>query len=112
MTMWTLAIAGSLRGDVDPLAIRLPSLVAVVLTSLLVYAYTRTFTTQTGAATAALAYATIGQVLQIGRLGESEALFALLVSGSLLLWHIGCVRRWHPIVVWSVGFGLAALGAL
>ena len=81
MTMWMMAAAGWLRGDVDPIAIRLPSVIAVVLTSLLVYAYARVMLSQTVAIAAALVYATFGQVLQIGRLGESEALFALLVSG-------------------------------
>src|SRR6185295_15832308 len=87
MTMWMIAIAGWLRGDVDPIAIRLPSAIAVVLTSLLVYGYTRGFGSNVAATAAALAYATMGQVLQIGRQGESEALFELLVAASLLFWH-------------------------
>src|SRR5215204_6110491 len=36
MTMWLMAIGGYLRGDVDPIAVRLPSVIAIVLTSLLV----------------------------------------------------------------------------
>lgn len=111
-TMWAMAAAGWLRGDVDPIAIRLPSVVAVVLTSLLVYGYTRAFASPFAATTAALAYATMGQVLQIGRLGESEALFALLVAASLLVWHLGYVRGWRPAFVWVAGFTLAALAAL
>src|SRR5262249_52462826 len=35
MTMWTMAAVGWFRGDVDAIAIRLPSVIAVVLTSLL-----------------------------------------------------------------------------
>jgi 4-amino-4-deoxy-L-arabinose transferase-like glycosyltransferase len=112
MTMWAMAFAGRLRGDVDPVAIRLPSVLAVLLTSVVVYAYTRAFASQTAAITAAVAYATMGQVLQIGRLGESEALFALLVSASLLVWHAGYLRGWPPLLIWSAGFGLAALAAL
>jgi 4-amino-4-deoxy-L-arabinose transferase-like glycosyltransferase len=54
----------------------------------------------------------MGQVLQIGRLGESEALFALFVSASLLLWHVGYTRGWPPLAVWCAGFGFAALAAL
>lgn len=112
MTMWMMAIAGWLRGDVDPVAIRLPSVIAVVLTSLLIFGYTRSFGSTVAATVAALAYATMGQVLQIGRQGESEALFALLVSASLLIWHCGYMRGWRPIVVWVVGFAFAAFAAL
>jgi 4-amino-4-deoxy-L-arabinose transferase len=112
MTMWTMAAAGWLRGEVDPLAIRLPSVIAVVLTSLLVFGYTRTCGSTVAATVAAIAYATMGQVLQIGRQGESEALFALFVGASLLLWHSGYTRGWRPIFVWSIGFAFAALAAL
>src|SRR4051812_9601919 len=112
MTMWLMAIGGWLRGDVDPIATRLPSVVATVLTSLLIYGYTRAFTGSTTALIAALIYPTCGQVLQIGRLGESEAVFTLLVAASLLLWHLGYVRHWRPLLVWVLGFGFAALAAL
>ncbi len=112
MTMWMMAIAGRLRGEVDPIAIRLPSVLAVVATSLLVFGYARAFASTFAATTAALSYATMGQVLQIGRHGESEALFALLVGGSLLGWHLGYMRGWRPLAVWTVGFALAALAAL
>ena len=112
MTMWAIAATGWLRGEVDPIAVRLPSVAAVVLTSLLIYGYARSVLSRFAALAAALAYATMGQVLQIGRLGESEALFALLVSASLLLWHLGYLRHWSPLVTWSCGFGCAALAAL
>src|SRR6476646_7931841 len=102
MTMWMMAIAGWVRGEVDPLAIRSPSAVAVVLTSLLIFGYTRAFGSTVAATVAAIAYATMGQVLQIGRPGESEALFALLVGASLLVWHLGYTRRWQPVAVWTV----------
>ncbi len=112
MTMWAMAVAGWLRGDVDPIAIRVPSAIAVVLTSLLIYGYTRAFASTIAATVASLVYATMGQVLQIGRQGESEALFALLVGASLLLWHMGYMRRWRAIAVWIIGFACAALAAL
>ena len=112
MTMWGMAVVGSLRGSVDPIAVRLPSVIAVVLTSLLIYMYARVLLSQTAAIGAALIYATFGQVLQIGRLGESEAAFALFVSASLLVWHLGYVRGWPRLAVWSSGFAFAALAAL
>lgn len=112
MTMWGMAVVGWLRGGVDPIAIRLPSVLAVLLTSLLIYYYARSLTSQFTALVAALVYATMGQVLQIGRLGESEAMFALFVSASLLLWHVGYMRGWPPLATWCTGFGCAALAAL
>ncbi len=112
MTMWLMAVAGLVRGTVDPVAVRLPSVIAVILTSLLVYGYTRAFSSTVAATVAALTYATMGQVLQIGRLGESEALFALLVGASLLVWHLGYMRGWRPVLVWAIGFAFAALAAL
>jgi 4-amino-4-deoxy-L-arabinose transferase-like glycosyltransferase len=112
MTMWLMAVAGYFRGEVDAVAIRLPSVVAVVLTSLVIYGYTRAVLSGFAALVAALAYASMGQVLQIGRMGESEAVFALWVGASLLVWHLGYVRRWPPLVVWCAGFACAALAAL
>jgi 4-amino-4-deoxy-L-arabinose transferase-like glycosyltransferase len=112
LTMWLMAAVGYLRGDVDAVAIRLPSVIAVVLTSLLIYGYTRSLVSSLAAFVAAVAYASMGQVLQIGRMGESEAVFALLVGASLMSWHLGYLRGWPPAVTWSVGFAFAALGAL
>lgn len=112
LTMWLMAIVGYFRGDVDVVAIRLPSVIAVVLTSLVIYGYTRSLVSGFAAFVAALAYASMAQVLQIGRMGESEAVFALLVSSSLMVWHLGYLRGWSPALTWSLGFGLAALAAL
>jgi len=112
MTIWTMAAVGLLRGDVDPVAIRLPSVLGVVLTCLVIYAYARTLLSQSSALAAAIVYATFGQVLQMGRLGESESVFAFFVSASLLLWHLGYLRRWPAVATWSCGFAFAALGAL
>ncbi|HEX4412259.1 MAG TPA: glycosyltransferase family 39 protein, partial [Lacipirellulaceae bacterium] len=112
LTTWLMAIGGWMRGDVDPIAARLPSVIAVVLTSLLIFGYTRAFASVTTALIAALVYATGGQVLQIGRLGESEAVFTLFVGGSLLVWHLGYARNWRPVVVWTLGFSFAALAAM
>jgi 4-amino-4-deoxy-L-arabinose transferase-like glycosyltransferase len=112
MTVWAIAAVGWLRGEVDPIAVRLPSVVAVVLTTLLIYGYGRMCLSRFAAWTGALVYASMAQVVQIGRMGESEALFALLVSASLLLWHLGYLCHWRPLLTWSMGFGFAALAAL
>jgi len=107
---WLIGLAGMVRGEVDAVAIRAPSILATLLTTLLIYAYTRIWLSRAGATVAGLSYATMGQVLELGGLGETEALFTLLVSGSLLVWHAGFYRRqgWG----WVAGYLLVALGTL
>lgn len=112
LVCWAMAIGGLVRGSVDVVAIRLPSVLAVLLTSLMIFAYARTFVSRVGALICGAIYATLGQVLQIGRMGEAESLFTLFLSSALLTWHLGRVRRWSPVVTWIAGYSLAALAAL
>lgn len=112
MTCWSMAVAGLAWGDLDKVAVRLPSVTAVLLTSLLLYIYLRTFTSATGAMVGGLAYATFGQVLQIGRHGESEALFTLFLGGAMLVWHMGYARGWTRATTWTLAYGMAACAAL
>lgn len=109
---WLIAIVGMVRGQVDAVAIRLPSAMAVLLTVLLIYYYCGTFLSGTGAFAAAAAFATMGQVMELGRLGETDALFTLFISSSLLLWHAGITRRWNRGVTWSMAWLSVALAAL
>lgn len=109
---WVIGLVGSARGDVDKVAIRLPSAMAILLTSLLIYGYGRTFLARFGAMSAALVFATSGQVLQLGNMGETESLFTLLVSASLLVWHWGYVSSWPRSWTWIAGSALAAAAAL
>lgn len=109
---WLIALAAQATGDVDSVAIRLPSVLATLLTTLLVYGYARSFLSRLGAFAAGASFATMGQVIELGRLGETEALFTLLLSAALLLWHYGYQRGWPPALTWVVGYGLAALAAL
>lgn len=112
MTPWTMALAGWARGEVDVIAVRLPSVLATLLMSLVIYIYARAFLSKAGAVAASLAFATAGQVLQLGRLGESEAVFTFFVGSSLLVWHLGHIRQWNPYVKWTSAYALAALGTL
>ncbi|MBX3414617.1 MAG: glycosyltransferase family 39 protein [Pirellulales bacterium] len=109
---WVIAWAGMLHGEIDTFATRFPSLLATLLTACLVYWYGRTFMSATGALASGVAYATFGQILQIGRLAETEATFTLLVAMSMLIWHYGYMRGWNSALAFSAGYVLAALGAL
>jgi 4-amino-4-deoxy-L-arabinose transferase-like glycosyltransferase len=109
---WAMALVGLVRGEVDLVAVRLPSVLAILLLTWLIHAYVRSWATRFAALAAASAFATSAQVMQLGRLGESEALFTLFVGGSLLVWHAGYLQGRSKALVWSAGYGLAALGAL
>ena len=112
MGAWLMAIVGALRGRVDEWAIRLPSALAILWTAAAIYAYGRCFLSPLGAAYAACAYATAAQVLEIGRMGESEAVFTALLSSALLLWHAGQTRGWRAVVYWPLAYALLAGAAL
>lgn len=109
---WPIAMLGAIRGDVDLLAVRLPTAIATLLTAVLIYGYSRRFLSRQGSLASALAFATMGQVLELGRLAETEATFTLLVAGSLFVWHWGYVERWPATVMWCCGYALAALAGL
>ena len=103
---------GQAARPLDAAAIRLPSVIALLLVVLLVYAYTRALVGRVGAFAAAVSYATFMQVLELGRTGETDLLFTLFVSAGLLLWHLGYRRGWPPLVVWMVAYGSIALATL
>src|SRR5262249_9493778 len=80
--------------------------------SIVIYVYCRSWLPRLTSITAAAIFATFGQVLQIGRLGESEALFTLLVGSSMLTWHAGYMSGRRPTLTWCAAYALAALAAL
>ncbi len=108
---WTIALVRAVSGSREAWAVRLPSALATLLTTWLVYVYARASLSSLGAAASACAYATLGQVLQLGRLAETEAVFTLLVAASLLGWHLAWERLWR-LGAWMVGYGFAGLAAL
>jgi 4-amino-4-deoxy-L-arabinose transferase-like glycosyltransferase len=109
---WCIGVLGLIRGQVDRIAIRLPSVLAVAGVVLLIYAYGRLFLSRTAAFVAGVAFASMGQVLELGRLGETDMLFTLFVTGSLLLWHYGRTRGWPAARAWSMAYLMVALGTL
>jgi 4-amino-4-deoxy-L-arabinose transferase-like glycosyltransferase len=112
LNSWAMAACSSLLGEWNLAAVRLPSALATLLTSLVIYGYARNFLSRVGALAAAAAYPSMLLVLQLGRLAESDALLVLLVSGSLFAWHAGYMRRWPSLLTWSLGYSLAAAAAL
>lgn len=109
---WCMTGIAALRGSFDVIAIRLPSVISLLLLLSLVYAYTRNFAGPSGAFTAGIAYATMMQVLELGRTGETDLMFALFVSAALLFWHWGYSQKWNPLGVWCLSYAAAALGTM
>jgi len=107
-----IAGVAAVHGKVDAWALRIPSVVAILLTVIVVYAYGRSFLSRLGAFAAALGFATMGQVLELGRLGETEAVFTLFVAGSLLTWRTCANLGVSDWVQWPLGYALAAAGTL
>ncbi len=112
LNSWAMIAASQFTGGLDSLAIRLPSAIATLLTTLLIYFYSRNFLSRVGAFAAAAAYPTMGQVLQLGRMGESDVLLTLCLSGALFAWHFGYACRSSPRWAWIAGYALAALAGL
>jgi 4-amino-4-deoxy-L-arabinose transferase-like glycosyltransferase len=112
LSSWAMALVGLARGEVDLVAVRLPSALATLLLVWLIYAYALVWTSRSCALAAAAIYATCGQVMILGRYGESEALFTLFTAGALLAWHAAYLRRWPMTLAWMAGYALVALGAL
>jgi len=109
---WTIAACMAWLGPTSLIAIRLPSVLAIIATSTLIYIYGRRFLSPLGALASAVSFATAFQVMQLGRLAESDALFTLFVASSLLVWHMLWLTNRSRLLCWSVGFGLAAVAAL
>ncbi len=109
---WAIALSCKALGNWDWWAVRFHSLVATLLTTLLIYAYSRTCLSRVGAISAGLAFATLPEMFQMGRQAETEAIITLFIGGALLLWHWGMVRAWPAGLTWSIGYGLMALGTL
>lgn len=109
---WLIAAVGLARESVDVWSIRLPSAAAMLLVAALVYGYGRTFLSPTGAFVAGLAWASAGQALELGRLGETEAVFSATVALSLLGWHWGWTRGWPRWLTWNVAGLAVAAGVL
>lgn len=109
---WAIAASILAHGRIDTWVVRLPTALATLGTVLLIYGATLGWAGRRAAFLSAVAYATMGQVLELGRLAETESTFTLLVGASLLVWLNVYVRGGLPAVGWTLGYLLAALAML
>jgi 4-amino-4-deoxy-L-arabinose transferase-like glycosyltransferase len=112
LNSWAMIVASKFTGKLDLAAIRLPAVLATLFTAVLIYVYGRNYLSPAGAMAAAKAYATLGPVLRLGRVAESDALMTLFLSSALFSWHYAYDRRRNPRLAWLCGYALAALAAL
>jgi len=109
---WLIAASTFVCGSRQPWAVRLPSVLAMLFTALLVYGYARIGLSRVGALAAAIAFVTFGEMFSTGRQAETDMLFIGLVAASLLLWHWGQLRGWPATWTWIAGYVFVGLGVL
>lgn len=112
LQQWLVAGAEWAFQSRDRWVVRFPCAVALLLTCVLLYGYSRQFVGPTGATVAAFAYGTIGEVLDLGQQAETEALFVFTVASSLLLWHWGYARKWPAALPWMAAYAFAVASGL
>ncbi|HVS17738.1 MAG TPA: glycosyltransferase family 39 protein, partial [Planctomycetota bacterium] len=109
LAYWCIAAAGALRGAVDDVAARLPSLLATVATALgVLHLGARWFSRRAGLA-AALAWLLSPAVFNKGALGEIEALLALCVFATLGALPAAAAGAWRAAALCGLGLGAALL---
>ncbi len=109
---WPIAWLVKMTGQMSLVEVRLPTVLATVFTTLLIYLYARNFLSPLGALTSGLSYCTFAQVLQLGRVAETEATFTFVFSAALLVWHWGYSARWWTWATWCLPYALLAIATL
>lgn len=109
---WIIMAVTNLVGTRDAWALRLPSALGTLFTTLLIYGFSRTFLPRLGSLAAAVAFATMGETFTSGFQAETEGVFIPLVSASLLLWMWGQVRDWPALTTWVIAYGCVGLAIL
>jgi 4-amino-4-deoxy-L-arabinose transferase-like glycosyltransferase len=109
---WTLALVHRFVRELDPLTARTLAALFTLATGLVCWWYARGFVGPAGAMLAGVAYPTTGHIFDLGRRAETDGLFALLMAGSLLVWHHGYARGRGMLWTWIVAASIAALATL
>jgi 4-amino-4-deoxy-L-arabinose transferase-like glycosyltransferase len=109
---WLMLPFYALAGTMNAVVIRLPSILAVFGTAILLYLYGRAWMSRLGAFTAALAFATMPQVMELGRTAETDLVFTAFLTAGLLGWHYFHERRHAPALAWTLGYAAIAAATL
>jgi len=109
---WVLTIFSLIFGGVKEAALRLPSALSVIATSLLIYLTGRKLTGEREALFGALIYPTFFVVLiGYGTKCEPDTLFTLLVGSASLLW-LYLIKEGRELPAWLIGYFFIGLALL
>ncbi len=109
---WLMLPFYAISRSMGAVTIRLPSILAVFLTSSFIYFYGRVWMSRLGAFTAALAFATMLQVMELGRTAETDLVLTAFVTAGLFGWHYLFETRKMPALAWTLGYAAIALATL
>jgi hypothetical protein len=109
---WLIAISGSLFGTVNEWTSRLPSVVTIFITSLIVYFSTQRWLGREGRLFTAVMTLVMTGILKKGREAEIECLHIMIITSILLVWINGYLRRWKPALLWGISLFLTGIGFL
>ena len=109
---WLMLPFYALFRNMGAVTIRLPSVLGVFITSSLIYFYGRSWMSRLGAFAAALAFATMLQVMELGRTAETDLVFSVFMTAGLFGWHYFYEIRKRPALAWMLGYAAIALATL
>lgn len=109
---WLIALSGKLFGTINEWTSRLPSVVAMVFTGLAVYFLSGQALSRNGRFFAALATMSMTGLIKKARTAEIDSLFIFFVTLSLLIWIYGYIKKYRPLVTWSIPLAILGIGFL
>jgi 4-amino-4-deoxy-L-arabinose transferase-like glycosyltransferase len=109
---WLIAGSCVVCGSRDAWVVRLPSVIAMLFLTLLIYGYARTGLSRAASLAAAAVFPTFAEMFTTGCQAETEMVFIALVSAALIVWHWGQMRGWPALVTWVTSYALVGLGVL
>ena len=109
---WLMLPFYALRHNMDALTIRLPSILAVAFTAALLYFFARVWMPGAGAMTAALAYPTMLQVMELGRTAETDSVLTFFMTAGFFGWCYFHEARQKAALAWIAGYAAIGLGTL
>jgi 4-amino-4-deoxy-L-arabinose transferase-like glycosyltransferase len=112
MQNWIIAISSAVFHSRQPWAVRFPSVLAMLFTTLLIYGYARTCQSRIGALASAAAFPTFAEMFTTGCQAETEMVFIAMVSAALLVWHWGVLKGWNATLTWVVAYAFIGMGVL
>ena len=109
---WLIAASGRIFGEVNEWTARLPSVLMVFATSIMLYILPVRWLRGGTNFFAALAFLTMIGIMGKGRVAEIDSLFIFLVTVNLLVWIYGYTSNWKGPILWSVSLSLLAVSFL